>query len=67
MIVSYSSHAGYFFTILLSSDFFYNSNFSLTTIRVSNGLDPDHDRRSVRPALGPNNLQMLVTDDKSRS
>ena len=29
------------------------------TIRVSNGLDPDQDRRSVGPDLGPNCLQRL--------
>ena len=26
-------------------------------IRVSNGMDPDQDRRSVDPELGPNQLQ----------
>ena len=36
-------------------------------MEVSNGLDPDQDRRSVRPDLGPNCLQKryLSTDDKS--
>ena len=29
------------------------------TIRVSNGLDPDQDRHSVGPDLGPNCLQRL--------
>ena len=28
------------------------------------GLDPDHDRRSGDPDLGPNCLQRLSTDDK---
>ena len=28
------------------------------TIRVSNSLDPDQDRRSVGPDLGPNCLQL---------
>ena len=35
------------------------------TIRVSNGLDPDQDRHSVGPDLGPNCLQRLSADDKS--
>ena len=34
------------------------------TIRVSNGLDPDHDQHSVSTDLGPNCLQRLSTDDK---
>ena len=34
--------------------------------RVSNGLDPDQDRHSVGPDLGPNCLQMLSADDKSK-
>ena len=29
------------------------------TIRVSNGLDPDQDKHSVGPDLGPNCLQRL--------
>ena len=36
------------------------------TIRVSTGLDPDQDRRSVGPDLDSNCLQWLSTDDKSR-
>ena len=32
---------------------------------VSNDLDPDQDRRSVGPNLGPNCLQRLTADDKS--
>ena len=34
--------------------------------RISNGLDPDQDRRSVGPDLDPNCLQMLSADAKSR-
>ena len=30
---------------------------------VSNSLDPDQDRQSVGPDLGPNCLQMLSADD----
>ena len=53
--------------LLLSADFFLKLTFSKNsfrnTIRVSNGLDPDQDRRSD---LGPNCLQRLKADDKSR-
>ena len=35
-------------------------------IRVSNSLDPDQARRFVEPNLGPNCLQKLSADDKSR-
>ena len=31
---------------------------------MSNGLDPDQDRRSVGPDLGPDCLQRLSADDK---
>ena len=33
---------------------------------MSNGLDPDKDRHFVGPDLGPNCLQRLLADDKSR-
>ena len=33
---------------------------------MSNGLDPDQDRHFVCPDLGPNSLQRLPADDKSR-
>ena len=32
---------------------------------MSNSLDPDQDRRSVDPDLGPNCLQRLSADNKS--
>ena len=32
---------------------------------MSNGLDPDQDRHSVGPDLGPIYLQRLSADDKS--
>ena len=35
-------------------------------IRVSNSLDPDQARHFVRPDLGPNCLQRLSADIKSR-
>ena len=37
---------------LSSADFFKKKSFR-NTIRVSNGLDTDHDRRSVGPDLVP--------------
>ena len=44
--------------------FFQNSTFSKkyfrNTIRVSNSLDPDQDRHSIGPDLGPNCLQRLI-------
>ena len=33
---------------------------------IFDGLDPDQDQHSVGPDLGPNCLQMLSADDKSR-
>ena len=35
------------------------------TVRVSSGLNPDQDRRSVGPDLGLNCLQRLAADDKN--
>ena len=35
------------------------------TIRVSNSLDPDQDRHSTSPDLGPDCLQRLSADDES--
>ena len=35
------------------------------TKRVSKRLDPDQDRHTVGPDLGPNYLQRLSADDKS--
>ena len=58
--------AGYFFMLLLLSADFFQNNFCRNTIRVPNGLDPDQDRHSVGPDLGPNCLQRLSEDDKSR-
>ena len=34
----------------------------MNTIRVTNGLYPDQNRRSVGTELGPNYLQMLSAD-----
>ena len=38
----------------------------MNTIRVSNSLDPDRARHFVGPDLGPNCLQKLSADDRSR-
>ena len=43
----------------------FSTNIFKNTLRVSNSLDPDQDRHSVGPDLGPNCLQRLSTDDKS--
>ena len=49
--------------LLMSSADIFKINFFKksfrNTIRVSNGLDPDQDRRSVGPDLGRNCLQSL--------
>ena len=53
---------------LLSADIFQHYLFKiffLNNIRVSNSLDPDQDRHSVGPDLGPDCLQRLSTVDKS--
>ena len=56
--------------LLLTSADFFKTNFSKNsfrnTIRVSNSLDPDQDQRSVGPDLGPNYLQRLSAEGKSR-
>ena len=55
--------------LLSPADFFSKLTFSKksfrNTIRVSNGLDPDQDQRSVGPDLGPNCLQRFTADEKS--
>ena len=50
--------------LVLSSADFLKSNLA-GSLSVSNGLDPDQDRHSVGPDLGPNCLQRLSVDDKS--
>ena len=54
-----------FMLLLLSADFLQNNSF-MSTIRVSYSLEPDQDRHFVGPDLGPNCLQRLSADDKSR-
>ena len=63
-----SLRSRYFFRLLLSSaDFlkkkknnFWKNSFS-NTIRVSNGIDQDQDRRFVGPDLGKNCLQWVIS------
>ena len=43
----------------------FSKNSYRNTFRVLNGLNPDQDRHSVGPCLGPNFLQTLSADDKS--
>ena len=57
--------------LLLSADFFFSKltfskNSSGNNIRVPNSLGPDQDRHSGGPDLGPNSLQKLTADDKTR-
>ena len=73
--------SSFFMLLLFSSDFFLKmhffkklilkkksaESFFWNTIRVSNGLDPDQDRRSVGPDLCPNCLQRLSAGNKSRA
>ena len=55
--------------LLSSADFLSKSTFSTdsfrNTIRVSNGLDPDQNRRFVGSDLCLNCFQRLSADDKS--
>ena len=51
-----------FFSIFF---FFFSKNSFRNAIKVSNNLDPDQERNSVGPDLGPNCLQRLLTDVKS--
>ena len=55
-----------FFVIrwLFSKSTFSKNSFR-DIIRVSNSLDPDQDRHSVGPGLGPNCLERFVADDKN--
>ena len=46
--------------LLIKINFFKNSYRN--TVRVSNGLYPDQNRRSVGTELSPNYLQMLSAD-----
>ena len=64
-----SLHVKFFMLLFLlsSADFQLFSTTSFrNTISVSNGLDPDQDRRSVGPDMGPNCLQRFKADDTSR-
>ena len=55
--------------LLMSSANFFQNIFKdsfTNTLRLTNGLDPDQRRRSVCPDLGPNYLEWLSADDRSR-
>ena len=56
--------------LLSSADFLFKINFLKNsfrnTIRVSNCLDPNQERLSVGSDLGPNCLQRLSADNKSK-
>ena len=58
-----------FMLLLSSADFLQNELFSKNsfrnTIRVSNSLDTDQDRRSVGPDLDPNCSQRLSPKTKA--
>ena len=53
---------------LSSADFFFKTNLFEKLFQgynyLANSLDPDQDRRSVGPDLGPNCLQRSAADDK---
>ena len=49
----------------LFSKLTFSKNSFRNTFRVSNGLDPNQDRQSVGPNLGPNCLQKLLAADKN--
>ena len=53
--------------LLLSADIFQNYFFQKKIqehYQSVNSLDPDQDRHSVEPDLGPNSLQRLSADEK---
>ena len=51
--------------LLIFSKLTFSKHSFRNTIRVSNSSDPDQDRQSVGPDLGPNCLQRYSADDKS--
>ena len=53
-----------FFFAYFFSKLTFSKHFFRNTIRVSNGLDPDQEPRSVGPDLHPNNLQKLSEGNK---
>ena len=57
-----SLYAGNFMLLLSSTVFFSKTSF-MNTITVSKCLEPDQDRHSVDPDLGPTCLQRLSAND----
>ena len=58
-----SSAVVVFSKLTFSKNSFRNT---IVLIRISNSLDPDQDLHSVNPDLGPNCVQRLSADDKSK-
>ena len=54
-----------FMLLLLFADFFQNKKNLSGISSVSNGLDPDQDRRSVGPDLGSIGLRRLSATTKA--
>ena len=63
-IFQYCSY--YSFTLFYCAIFYSLNTGFFNTITVSNSLDPDQTRHFVGPDLGPNCLQRLSADNKSR-
>ena len=55
----------FYCSLLTFQNKLFSKNYFSSTIRVSNGLDPDKDRHFVGPYLGPTCLQRLSADNKS--
>ena len=60
---SFSLLAGSFCILMWFSRLTFSKSSFRNTIRESNNLDPDQDRRFVGPDLGPNCLHKLYADD----
>ena len=56
----------FFFVVCGFFFFFFKNDLSGIPSRVSNSLDPAQAQHIVRPDLGPNCLQRLSADNKSR-
>ena len=56
-------HTYFFFGL---SSFLASHDFCRLLINFANSLDPDQGRHSFGPYLGPNCLQGLLADNKSR-
>ena len=61
-LFTHSMLGNFSYFLLSSAELFFSENYFRSTISVSNSLDPDQDRRSVGPDLGPNLLQRLSAE-----